>query len=279
MDKVAELYKPNYWNDYGSDVAITVIIISCVAYWSGKSTMDSALKTIRMDWNNKRCNPLLIPFAGLIVPKEGESTFGTTADNFEYCIQMDASHVMEIAMMPLEITLFTMIKGMDMFIMSMMNFMEFTAWMRNQLGGYMATVYNQILLVIIPIITFVIKIRDSLGKMNGIITVMLYTILDMYNIMVSGVLNVGNIILGLLIALIASMVALVISAYVLMSIPFTIPIGMTLLFVAVGIITITIIPIIILYVMMDNFNKQVLSVSSGSSPNPPSTGRPRKRRR
>ena len=221
MDKIHELYKPNYWNEYSSDVFITIVIIGGVLYWVGKSNFDTALKQIRHDWKNKRCNPLLMPFAGLIVPKEGESTFGTTADNFNYCIQMEAGQVMHTVMMPLEMVMFSLILGMDMFIQSLLNFMDFMAWMRDQIGGYATMMYDKMLNIIVPILYMVLKIRDTIGKMNGIITVMFYNVINTYNIMVSGVLNIGNIIISLLIVLITSMVALIIFAFIMMFIPFS----------------------------------------------------------
>jgi len=274
MDKVAKLYqKSGYWSQYGSDVAITVVILGGIVYWVSYSSLQSILVQIRADWQNKRCNPLLMPFAGWIVPVEGQSTFGTTAENLEYCIHLDAGQVVKVAMIPFELILYAILEAMDLFIEALKSFMDFIAWMKSQLGGYLSEVYNKILSMLVPIISMLLKVRDTLGKINGTIAVMLYTIMDVYNITVSGVLNVGNIIISLLLVLIIALVAMIIFAFIMMFIPFMGGIGVAMLSVVVGIMSITLIPIIIIYTTMNNFNQQVLKVSSGAPPNSPSVSR------
>ena len=274
MDKVAKLYqKFGYWSQYGSDVAITVVILGGIVYWVSYSSLQSILVQIRADWQNKRCNPLLMPFAGWIVPVEGQSTFGTTAENLEYCIHLDAGQVVKVAMIPFEVILYSILEAMDLFIEALKSFMDFIAWMKSQLGGYLSEVYNKILSMLVPIISMLLKVRDTLGKINGTIAVMLYTIMDVYNITVSGVLNVGNIIISLLLVLIIALVAMIIFAFIMMFIPFMGGIGVAMLSVVVGIMSITLIPIIIIYTTMNNFNQQVLKVSSGAPPNAPSVSR------
>ena len=49
------------------------------------------LKPIKADWTNQRCNPSIIPFAGLINAPPNTSKIEYTAENFSQCTQTDFS--------------------------------------------------------------------------------------------------------------------------------------------------------------------------------------------
>ena len=61
--------KDGYLNKYGSSVIITVLTLLAFSTAFGYNHFQSKLKFLKKNWNEIRCNPLFIPFAGLINAK------------------------------------------------------------------------------------------------------------------------------------------------------------------------------------------------------------------
>ena len=53
------------------------------------------------DWANQRCNPAVIPFAGMINAPSGESVIQFTGENFEQCTQNVLGEIAQYAFMPI----------------------------------------------------------------------------------------------------------------------------------------------------------------------------------
>ena len=74
--------KITYLDKYGMSVIITAITILIFFIILSYFHVMNKIKPIKADWLNQRCNPEVIPFAGLINPQPGESAFEFTASNF-----------------------------------------------------------------------------------------------------------------------------------------------------------------------------------------------------
>jgi hypothetical protein len=264
-----------YFELYGKDVVISLgigaVTLGIVSY----ATYQSILLQIRANWNESKCNPIYMPFAGLIMPKPGVSTMDNTVENFSYCIKQDASMVFNIAMLPFEFCLYLVIEFMDIVMEAILTFMRLIQWLRDQLGKMVASLYNKLLYFVIPLIEMMIHVRDGLSKINGIALTTLFVTMTVFNTAVSGVINIMNILADLLIALIAVIVALMIIAFVLLVTP-AFPVGITMYATGTAVLVSILIPTIILYVLMHTFTKTVMDGQAKDSPSPPSV---KKRRR
>ena len=59
------------------------------------------IQPILDDWSNQRCNPAVIPFAGMINAPTGESALQFTGENFEQCTQTILGEIAQYAFMPI----------------------------------------------------------------------------------------------------------------------------------------------------------------------------------
>lgn len=269
MDKLNALYKNRgYFERYGGDVCISIVLILLTVTITGYSNYQSVMAQVKTNWNQKRCNPIYMPFAGIIMPEPGKSTVETTVTNFSYCIKQDASAVFSIAMMPFEFTIFLMIEFIDAVLSAILAFMAFIQWLKNQLGGIFATVYTKIIYFLIPLIEMVIHIRDLIAKVNGIATAALYTAMNIYNITISGIINIMVILNNILIATIAIMMALIVLAFILIPTP-VFPLGLGMYIAGLTIMTSFVVPVIIIYTLMQSFNQEVFGTSGPKSPSFP----------
>lgn len=261
MDKLNALYQNRgYFDRYGGDVCISIVLILSTVIITGYSNYQSVMAQVKTNWNQQRCNPIYMPFAGIIMPEPGKGTVETTVTNFSYCIKQDASSVFSIAMMPFEFAIFLVIEFIDTVLSAILAFMAFIQWLKNQLGGIFAILYTKIIYFLIPLIEMVIHIRDLIAKVNGIATAALYTAMNIYNTTISGIINIMVILNNILIITIAIMMALIVLAFILIPTPaFPLGLGMYI----AGLLTMTsfIVPVIVFYTMMQAFNQEVFQTS------------------
>jgi hypothetical protein len=274
MDNITKLYNhKSYIETYGGDVLITFILFLITFGITSYNTYQSLLLQIRTNWNENKCNPIYMPFAGIIMPQPGVSAMDTTIDNFSYCIKQDVSMVFSVAMLPLEFGMFIIIDFIDVIMETILAFMNLMKWLRDQIGGIAATIYNQIMYFIIPLVEISIHVRDALAKINGVAITSLYLTMNVYNTTVSGVLNIMNILTDLLIALISIIVAMIVFAFILFITP-AFPLGLTLYTTATLVMVSILVPTIVLYTIMHVFTTTVFR---GKAKNPPSIPGIRKR--
>ena len=67
---------------YGGSILITGITIIVFFLLVSYFNIMINVEPIKKDWVNQRCNPGILPFAGLINPPPGVSAFKYTSDNF-----------------------------------------------------------------------------------------------------------------------------------------------------------------------------------------------------
>jgi hypothetical protein len=256
-----------YWHHHWSDVLICVAILLVVFGGMVYSSYQSMLAQVRANWNQNKCSPIYLPFAGLIMPQPNKSALTATMENFDYCIQQDFSAVLNILMLPLEMVSYMIIDAVDVVLTIIAGIIAVFAWLKAQIGGIMATIYNKIIAVAIPIYLIVLRLRDALAKMNGIMLVSLFTTMTIYNIMVSGMVNVMNIVYDLLIAVIVVIAALLVLAITLIPTPAFIE-GIALFATATVALKI-IVPIVGMYAVLRTFILQTFNASTSNTPKVP----------
>lgn len=269
MEQLHLLYKKRgYFDRYGGDVMISFLLIVLTLLVTGYSNYQSVMAEVRRNWNQHRCNPIYMPFAGVIMPQAGMSATDTTSANFAYCIKQDASAVFTIAMVPFEFGLYLTITFMDAVLESIMAFMLFVQWLKQQLGDIFATLYEKIINFLIPLIEMIVYLRDMIAKLNGVAITSLYTIMNIYNITVSGILNIMVILNNILIATIAIMLAMIVLAFALIPTP-AFPLGLSVYIAGMTIFTSFVIPVIVMYTLMQIFTNEVFHTRTSDPPSTP----------
>jgi hypothetical protein len=262
MEKINELYKNRgYFERYGGDVCISIGLVIATLLITGYSSYQSVMAQVKTNWNQHRCNPIYMPFAGIIMPQPGSTTAETTTSNFSYCIKQDVSAVFSIALMPLEFAMYLIIDFIDAVLSAIMAIMEFIQWLKDQLGGIFATLYNKIVYFLVPLIEMIIHLRDMIAKLNGVAITALYTAMNIYNITISGILNIMVILNNILIATIAIMLGMIILAFALIPTP-AFPFGLGVYIAGFAIFTSFVIPVVVLYALMQSFTNEVFKTSA-----------------
>ena len=82
-----------------SFLIILFIILGCLYYY-----VMSIKPLVEKDWVLNQCNPIYMPFAGLIKKKQDQSVIEATEENYNNCISNIQSEIVNDALQPLYYT-------------------------------------------------------------------------------------------------------------------------------------------------------------------------------
>jgi len=221
------MYKNKLHDDYMSNVAWSAIIIFayCCGYAYLKIRENSQL--IRNDWIKYRCNPAYMMFAGNIMKPNGTNRekMNYTETNFEYCVQNELKSISSLFLEPFYYAQSLMI-GILHFLANVLNDIRtLINSIRNAVSSIIADIMSRGLNVMQPVIAIFLKIRDTMGKVQGIMTASLYTLLGVYDTLQSGLRSTFEVIVIILIAMGAAIIALWIAVAIAIAFgPFGLPV-------------------------------------------------------
>ena len=171
----------SYYDMYGTTIMIFLLITMIVAFIYGYFQIMRIREEIANDWQNQRCNPKYIPFAGYITHPEGTTAFQYTSDNFQYCIQNVENDVAGQAMQPLNFLISGVTNMLNIIKTSVQQTREFLNKLRQNIRKIAEDIFHKILNVMIPLQSLLISLKDMLDKTQGILTAGLYTFLGAYD--------------------------------------------------------------------------------------------------
>ena len=254
--KIASMYakhKRSYLGRYSGDVMKTVIPVIAIIAVLIFTSYDAVLKQARANWSSNQCNPIYMPFAGSIMPQIGQSDFETTRKNFNYCIQKDISTAISIILMPLEFVNFLILGTLDMIIQGMIATMKFYKTMSSIVKKSSEETTNKMAEFMIPVTITITKVRDTMARASSSMLTGAYTVFTMYNIMVSGVLNMLNVILEILIILFSVITAMYTIGTILIVAVVSAPAGIAIIVVASALLLGIFTPVLVMYTLLASF--------------------------
>jgi len=208
--EVNNLYKTaGYLNLYGIDLIITTVIcvgfLLIMLYFS----IINNLEPIKADWDNNKCRPSIIPFAGIINKPDGETIFDFTQKNFIHCGQTILKSIVDSAFAPLyglfqQINIaFKAIADNLIEVLNQLSNLQFTS---SSISG---RIYQALLSMLIPLQQLIINIKDMLNKLKTTVVITLYAIHGP----IFALLGTLDILSDALVALIAFMTATAIAIF------------------------------------------------------------------
>lgn len=215
MDKIYSdinnLYnKKGFLERYGSDVWITIIIFIIFILIATYFHIMNHINPIISDWNNKKCSPAVLPFAGLINKPANMSAFEFTASNFTDCINTILANISEDAFAPIHYLMHVFTKEFKIMAESINSIRALFHKIRTSVHTVIVDVMSRLLNIIMPIIQFIILSKDMFGKIIGTLNGTLFTLFGSYLTLKSLFLNIINFIIIILVALAASIAALLV---------------------------------------------------------------------
>lgn len=213
--KVLRMYNDDgtYMEKNGTDVAITITLIIVFGLVTGFINVKSHMKMLRKDFQNIRCDPTIVPFAGEIAAPEGVDKMKFAADNFEQCtrnilkgIAIEAFNPVEMMMSVFNST-FTNMNG------SMGGMMEFFDNLRKNIARIPTLLYGIILSVLVPLKRAIQSMEDLFGRMMAVGQNIINLVTGTTNLLLSVLNLLLNFFIGILIVAVGVIIGLLAAAY------------------------------------------------------------------
>lgn len=120
-----------------------------------------SLEKMKLNWNEYRCNPIYMPFAGTIRPDV------TTEENFLYCINQFGNDIFKVALDGIHELLGTITSSLGEFIKPLSTFRGVFSMLRNVILKFTASTFSKIASSTSVFIHYLIKIQDVLKRFVG----------------------------------------------------------------------------------------------------------------
>jgi hypothetical protein len=231
LDNLKKMYdKLSYFDQYGFSFILFIIITIIVVIVVNACIALTKVKSIKEDWANQRCNPLIMPIAGFINKPDNVSFNDFTAENFTYCTQNMLKAISGNSLQPLNYIVSSGSSFLDNAKNSVNGMRGMFAKIRTFFSTFVNEIMNRLLNSLIPIQEIIIKFKDFVVKVQGTMISGIYTSLGVYFALKSILGIVVKIIVTILIAAIA-----IIFAFWLFPFTWGSAIAGTALFVAISI--------------------------------------------
>lgn len=152
-----------------SDLFLTLIIFTIFIGLYFFNILAVGAQTIKKNWTKYRCNPMVMPFAGVIGP-EGVNV----SENFTYCVQNMQSKYSEHLMQPLNYNMSAMGSVASTLNDSISSMRSFSGGLRTMITDIIQKTFGVFLNIVIEFQRVTINIKDVFGKLVGIFMSLVY---------------------------------------------------------------------------------------------------------
>lgn len=239
-------HKKSYLSGYGSDVVISIVIIYIYLVIIIRYYILNNLPEIRSKWPTQKCNPLYMPFAGIVVKDSSKSSNELIQENFSFCIQNILQSIAQDALAPIYYARKVANDAVNESVKAVHSVRGFFSTIRDDIEDTVSSISGRTLNVMIPILHMFVTTRDSIERVKGVYTTGIYTMMGTYMLMKSTIFNILNIIVNVILA------ALVGTIIGLLFIPL---IGWALAAPLIAVATVIMIPTLPIIIKFDNVFK------------------------
>ena len=257
FEKINKLYeKSGYLDRHGLDLFLTIVL--CIVFFLAISYYHilNNLQPIKADWENKRCTPGVIPFAGIINKGPDDTAFDYTKDNFEQCTHTILASISDNAFKPFFYLLEVITAQFNAIVKAIYAIRGMLNKIRVTIRAFVENAMGRALNITVPIVNLFIVLKSMIGKVQGTITSAIYTLLGSYFGIKSLMLFFIGLVMKILYALVGTIAGLW-TASIFM--PFLIPVATATTAVMAAIL----VPTIIIQVMMSRIMKLTTAAPPG----------------
>lgn len=150
------------------DIFGTLFIFLIFAILFAYNILSVGIKKIEENWPTYRCNPIVMPFAGM---------FGQNAtQNFTYCIQTMQGNYMDYLMQPFNYNLGIVGELGTTLTTSLNSVRAFISNIRDFITNIVHNVFGVFLNILIEFQRITIAIKDMASKLVGVLAALMYTL-------------------------------------------------------------------------------------------------------
>lgn len=243
--------KQTYFDLYGTSVGLFVLITIALFYVVIYYQISISAAAIADNWSANRCNPKYMPFAGFIMKPTNMTQAEYTEQNFQQCSQTILQNITGYALDPIQYAVSGITAVYDEFSDAINETRKMTSDLRTHITNIIENIFDRIITILIPLQRIFLAIIDVMGKVQGVMTTTLYTMMGSYY-------SLQALMGGMMQMMINVLVLLTIIIAALWAVPFSWPMAGTLSLAYLGIA----IPLAIIVAFMGD----VMDIHAGGIP-------------
>lgn len=173
LDKYAT--KNTYMSKYSGSVAITILTLLTFVVAFGYNHYQAQLKFLKKNWNTVKCNPLIIPFAGLINAPKGKSAMNYTEENLNECMYDVLEDIVEVekaAQSAAQTIANETVSGLDEAVNATRSLIS---EIRSSISSVFSGIFSKIHNTMIPIQNIMIKSQNNINNSQAVLSTAMYT--------------------------------------------------------------------------------------------------------
>ena len=220
INKVYE--KAGFLEKYGGSLWLTIILILVFFVAISYYHVMNNIQPIKADWLNQRCNPSVMPFAGIINKPDDQTAVEFTASNFNNCIYNILTDIIDVFLAPLYYLVNVITETLNMISEALQAIRGVFDSIRKSLTSVSSEIMGRTLNFLIPLQAILMKIRNMFDQTQGVMTAGIYTLLGTYDTIISAVTSIVQIVTTILLSL-ASIIVVLFAIPFGLGLPFAIP--------------------------------------------------------
>ena len=172
--------KAGYLDKYGGSVVVTCVTFFIFFIIFSYFYVQSHISKIRKNWTTEKCNPSVLPFAGMIMAPDNMSPFKFTAENFEKCATTILAEIIHMFTLPIHFISEGLAEFFKLIGEAIQKVRELFAKIRQSIMNIIENIMHRILNVVIQLQKVMIDLKDILGKTQASLATGLYTVMGSY---------------------------------------------------------------------------------------------------
>ena len=181
IQNIKELYNNlTYFDQYGSSLILFIIITIVFFILTSYCFVMVNFSSIKNDWPNQRCNPKVMPFAGLINKPDDMSISDFTSQNFAFCSQTIINNGTGEMLSPLTFVISALSSSVDAIKNSLNSIREMTNKVRDNVSNISKEIMGRLINISVPLQQIIIVFSDVMSKIQGTLFAVLMTVLGSY---------------------------------------------------------------------------------------------------
>tara|TARA_Y100000389_G_scaffold186777_1_gene207503 strand:- start:1365 stop:2948 length:1584 start_codon:yes stop_codon:yes gene_type:complete len=199
--------KLTFTGRYGSDLVIALIIVYIFLVGITYYHVLNHLPDIKANWPKNKCNPLYLPFAGIIVDDKKKSNLNLIGENFEACVQNILTSISADAFKPIYYVMNTLTSGFKEMTHASSAIRSFFNKMRVDMKDTSENISGRTLNITIPFTEQMIYFKNMLSQFVGSLVASIYTLFGGYltlQSLIGAIIDLVKIILELVAAAIVA---------------------------------------------------------------------------